>query len=174
MIAKIDAEGENSKEVAEEQGVRSYPTIKFFPAGSKEPIAYEGGRQEIDLVNYINDKAGTFRAEGGELNDKAGTVPSLDAIVTKFIGGVSLAEAANEVKAGVAKLNNSVEAKAAEYYVRVFDKLSKSEQFAAKELTRLQGILAKGGLVAGKRDEIRIKVNVLNKFATKAEEKDEL
>ncbi|KAL7903533.1 thioredoxin-like protein [Trichoderma sp. SZMC 28014] len=174
VIAKVDAEGENSKEVAQEQGVKSYPTIKFFPAGSKEPVAYEGGRQEIDLVNYINDKAGTFRTEGGELNDKAGLVPSLDAIVTKFLGGVSLAEATKEVKAGVAKLNNSVEAKAAEYYVRVFDKLSKSEQFAAKELTRLQGILAKGGLVAGKRDEIQIKVNVLNKFAAKPEAKDEL
>lgn len=174
MIAKVDAEGENSKQVAEEQGVRSYPTIKFFPAGSKEPVAYEGGRQEIDLVNYINEKAGTFRTEGGELNDKAGIVPSLDAIVTKFLGGVSLAEATKEIKAGVAKLNNSAETKAAEYYVRVFDKLSKSEQFATKELTRLQGILAKGGLVAGKRDEIQIKVNVLNKFAPKAEEKDEL
>ncbi|KAM0260687.1 hypothetical protein ACHAQJ_002603 [Trichoderma viride] len=174
VIAKVDAEGDDSKAVADEQGVKSYPTIKFFPAGSKEPIAYEGGRQAIDIINYINEKAGTYRTEGGELNEVAGTVPSLDAIVTKFLGGISISDAVKEIKAGVAKLKDSAETKSAEYYVRVFDKLSKSEQFVTKELTRLQGILAKGGLAAGKRDELQVKVNVLNKFVPKAEEKDEL
>lgn len=173
MIAKVDAEGADSKDVATEQGVTSYPTIKFFPAGSKEPIAYEGGRQEIDFINFINEKAGTFRTEGGDLNEVAGTVASLDAIVTKFLGGVSLSEAVTELKEGVAKLKGTAEAKFADYYVRVFDKLSKNGKFVEKERTRLQGILAKGGLAANKRDEIQIKVNVLNKFTPK-EDKDEL
>ncbi|RFU81970.1 disulfide-isomerase erp38 [Trichoderma arundinaceum] len=174
VIAKVDAEGADSKAVAQEQGVTGYPTIKFFPAGSKKPLEYDGGRQEIDFVNYINEKAGTFRTEGGDLNEKAGTVASLDAIVAKFLGGISLSEAVTEIKDGVAKLKGTAEAKFADYYVRVFDKLNKNEKFVAKELTRLQGILAKGGLAASKRDEIQVKVNVLNKFAPKEEEKDEL
>ncbi|KAH6611131.1 disulfide-isomerase erp38 [Trichoderma cornu-damae] len=173
VIAKVDAEGADSKDVAKEQGVTGYPTIKFFPAGSKEPVTYEGGRQEIDFINFINEKAGTYRTEGGDLSDAAGTVPSLDAIVTKFLGGISLSEAVSEIKDGVAKLKGTAEAKFSDYYVRVFDKLSQNDKFASKELTRLQSILAKGGLAAGKRDEIQLKVNVLNKFVPK-EGKDEL
>lgn len=173
MIAKVDAEGADSKAVAEEQGITGYPTIFFFPAGSKKHVVYESGRQEIDFINYINEKAGTHRTEGGELSDTAGIVPSLDEIVAKFLGGVKLTEAVSEIKTGVAKLKGTAEAKFAEYYVRVFDKLSKNEKFISKELARLQGILAKGGLAAGKRDELQVKVNVLSKFAPKAE-KDEL
>jgi len=175
VVAKVDAEADNSKAIAKEQGVSSYPTIKFFSAYSKEPILYEGARQELDLVKYINEKAGTHRIEGGDLDDVAGTVGPLDAIVAKLVGGTVLAEVAAEAKKEVTKLQGTADAKLAEYYVRVFDKLRKSEGYVAKELTRLQGILAKGGLASAKRDEIRIKVNVLNKFSPKAEEqKDEL
>ena len=73
-------------------------------------------------------------------------------------------------------MKNSVELKYADYYLRVFDKLSKSEGYAAKEFGRLEGILKKGGLAPAKVDEITAKVNVLRKFVEKAAEevKDEL
>lgn len=171
MIAKVDAEAESSKATAKDQGVSSYPTIKWFPAGSSEAVAYEGGRSEQDLINWVNEKAGTHRLPGGALDTAAGTIDILDAIVAKLTGGSSLAEVAAEVKKAAAELVGSAQYKYAEYYVRVFEKLSSSDNWAAKELNRLDGILTKGGLAPSKRDEIQTKTNVLRKFAETAAEK---
>lgn len=51
--------------------------------------------------------------------------------------------------------------------MRVFDKLSKNEDWVSKELSRLDGILTRGGLAPSKRDEIQTKVNVLKQFTNK-------
>ncbi|RAL68458.1 hypothetical protein DID88_007186 [Monilinia fructigena] len=96
VIAKVDAEAESSKATAKDQGVTSYPTIKFFPKGSTEAEAYSGGRSEKDLVEFLNSKAGTHRAVGGGLDATAGTIEALDALVSKFTGGSSIAEVAAE------------------------------------------------------------------------------
>ena len=74
VIAKVDAEAENSKATASEQGVTSYPTIKFFAKGSTEGEAYTGGRTEKELIDFINEKAGTHRVPGGGLDTKGGTI----------------------------------------------------------------------------------------------------
>ncbi|KAL0944021.1 Protein disulfide-isomerase erp38 [Colletotrichum truncatum] len=171
VIAKVDAEAENSKGVAAAQGVSSYPTIKFFPKGSKEGELYTGGRKEDDFVNFINEKAGTNRAPGGSLNAVAGTIAALDKIVAKYISGTSLADAAAEAKKEAESLKEKAQYKYADYYVRVFDKLNKSDGYTKKELARLEGILAKGGLAPAKRDEITSKTNILRKFLEKVGEK---
>lgn len=173
MIAKVDAEAPNSKAVTEQQGVTSYPTIKWFPAGSKEAVAYESGRSEEAILAWVNKHAGTHRVPGGGLNAIAGTVESLDTLVAKITGGAALAEVAAEVKKEVEGLTDAIQQKYAEYYVRVFDKLSQNNDWASKELTRLDGILSKGGLAPSKRDQIQQKTNVLRKFLEKAEEKVE-
>lgn len=171
VIAKVDAEAPDSKAVAEAQGVSSYPTIKFFPAGSKEGLAYDGKRGEADLLEYINEKAGTYRVAGGGLNTVAGTVASLDTMVASLVGGDKLADVAKMVKKEAEKLRKDAQHKYAEYYVRVFDKLNSSEDYATKELARLNGILSKGGLAPAKRDELQRKTNVLRKFVKEAAEK---
>ena len=53
----------------------------------------------------------------------------------------------------------------------MFDKLSKSDGYATKELARLEGILSKGGLAPTKRDEIQSRTNVLRKFVEQLTEK---
>jgi len=179
LIAKVDAEAASSKATASKQGVTSYPTIMWFPAGSKEAVKYEGGRTERDFINWINEKAGTHRVPGGELDATAGTIAALDAYVAKFIGGANLAEVAEEVKKEAESLKDSAQYKYAEYYVKVFDKLNSSQSYVLKELARLDGILSKGGLAPAKRDQIQTKANVLRKFVddfvAKAKEvKDEL
>lgn len=170
VIAKIDAEHEGSKRTAQDYGVTGYPTIKFFSKGSTTPEDYEGGRSEENFVEFLNIKTGTHRVAGGGLDDDAGLVEVLDDVVAKFVAGTPLAEAAAEAKKVAAGLKD----KSAEYYVRVFDKLSKNEGYVAKELARLEGIIAKGGLVSTKLDELAVKVNILNKFAEKVTGKDEL
>lgn len=57
--------------------------------------------------------------------------------------------------------------KYAEYYVKVFTKLAKSDGYAAKELARLDGILKKGGLAPEKLDEFTSKTNILRRFVEK-------
>lgn len=173
-MAKVDAEGENSKATAKDQGVSSYPTIKFFPKGSTSPIAYEGGRSEADFVAYLNEKAGTHRVPGGGLDATAGTIAALDTLVAKLTGGSSIADVAAEASKAAADFKTSAQYKYAEYYVKVFAKLSQSDTYAAKELARLDGILKKGGLAPAKLDEFTSKTNILKRFVAKAVGKDEL
>ncbi|TAQ90273.1 hypothetical protein B7494_g1446 [Chlorociboria aeruginascens] len=174
LVAKVDAEAENSKATAKDQGVSSYPTIKFFPKGTKEAEAYSGGRTEQDIVSFINEKAGTHRAPGGGLDATAGTIEALDTLVAKLTGGSSIAEVAAEATKAAADLKAEAQYKYAEYYVKVFDKLSKSDVYAAKELARLDNIIKKGGLAPQKLDEFTSKTNILKRFVNTVTGKDEL
>ena len=176
VIAKVDAEAENSKQITKEQKVTGYPTIKYFAKGETTALDYNGGRSEADFITFLNDKTGTHRVPGGGLDAIAGTIELLDHVVARFTGGSSLAEAAADAKKEAEKLKEQAQYKYAEYYLRVFDKLSKNENFAAKELARLDGILKKGGLAPTKLDELTSKTNILRKFVEKVtgSEKEEL
>lgn len=172
IIAKVDVEAGNSKATAKEQGVTGYPTILWFPAGSKEATKYQGGRTEEKLLEYVNKHAGTHRVPGGNLDATAGTIEALDTVVAKLTGS-NIAEINSEIQKQAETLKDSAQYKYAEYYVKVFDKLSNTDGYAAKELARLDGILTKGGLAPAKRDEIQLKTNVLRKFIQDAAEKVE-
>lgn len=169
MIAKVDAEAENSKALAQEQGVSSYPTIKYFPKGSTEPLPYNGARAEKDFVDFINANAGTHRAVGGGLDATGGTIEAFNTLIEKFQG--SWAGGAEEAKT----LAGTLQDKYAEYYVKVFNKIGANQEYAAKELKRLQGLIAKGNLAPEKMDDLMSRSNILRKFMGDAkEEKSEL
>ncbi|XP_059904138.1 protein disulfide-isomerase isoform X1 [Gadus macrocephalus] len=56
-LGKVDATEET--ELAQEYGVRGYPTIKFFKGGDKEaPKEYSAGRQADDIVNWLKKRTG--------------------------------------------------------------------------------------------------------------------
>ncbi|KAI4243581.1 MAG: hypothetical protein L6R40_003405 [Gallowayella cf. fulva] len=170
LIAKVDAEAENSKSTAEAQGVKSYPTIKYFPKGSTTPEPYEGGRTEQDILEFMNLKAGTHRTVGGGLDSKAGVIGSLDTIVGKMTAGGSLAS----VSAEITKAAKGLQGKYVDYYIKVLDKLGKSQGYAEKELARLEGLIKKGGLAPEKLDDLVSRSNILRTFTAKGAEKDEL
>ncbi len=69
IVTNVDADAEANRPLALKYDIQSFPTIKFFPKGG-EPIDYEGGRQEADFVQFLNEKCGTYRAVGGGLNDQ--------------------------------------------------------------------------------------------------------
>lgn len=167
LVAKVDAEAENAKATAKDQGVSSYPTIKFFPKGSTTPEDYNGGRSEADLVAFINSKAGTHRTVGGGLDAAAGTIEALDSLVAKFTGGAGIAEVAAEVSTAALSLKESAQYKYAQYYVKVFDKLNSNNDYASKELARLDSLMKKGGLAPTKLDEFTSKSNILRRFVDK-------
>ncbi len=169
MIAKVDCEAPNAKATAEEAGVSSYPTIKYFPKGSKEGIPYNGGRSEADLISFMNEKAGTHRSAGGGLDAIAGTIPSLDEIVATLRSG------GNEAYKSLENAAGALQDKYAEYYAKVAKKAEENHGYVDKELARLQGLLKKGGLAPEKADELTSRSNILARF--KGEEtnvKDEL
>jgi protein disulfide-isomerase A6 len=122
----------------------------------------------------MNGKAGTHRTVGGGLDATAGTIEALDALVEKFTGGSSISEIAAEATKAAKDLKEGAQYKYAEYYVKVFDKLTKSNGWAAKELTRLDNILKKGGLAPEKLDEFTSKTNILKRFVEKVAGKSEL
>ncbi len=168
LIAKVDAEAENSKALAKEQGVQSYPTIKYFPKGSIEPSAYEGGRTEQDFVDFLNGKANTYRVVGGGLDALGGTIKAFDTIIEKFQG--AFGDGVEEAKKAAADLQD----KYAQYYVKVFEKTGANKGYAEKEWKRLQGLIGKGNLAQEKMDDLYSRSNILKKFFGTEEEKSEL
>lgn len=56
VVGEVNAD--DHKDLASRFGVRGYPTLKYFPAGSLEPEDYNGGRTADDFVSFINGKAG--------------------------------------------------------------------------------------------------------------------
>ncbi|KAI2615945.1 disulfide isomerase [Hypoxylon sp. NC1633] len=172
VIAKVDAEADNSKATASEQGVTSYPTIKFFPKGSTEGEPYNGGRSEKDLVEFLNEQSGTHRVPGGGLDATGGTIDLLNHIAIKYAAGTEkVADLAAEAKKVAAGLAEDAQYKYAQYYIRVFDKLSQNEGYVAKESARLDGIIKKGGLAPAKLDELQSKSNILKQYIQQVVEK---
>lgn len=169
VIAKVDAEAENARALAKEQGITGYPTIKFFPKGSTEPEAYSGARSEEGFIEFLNTKTGSNRAVGGGLNTQAGTVAVLDKLVAEYVPAKDFAKLATEIKNAAKDLQD----KYAQYYVKVADKLSENQEYASKELARLVKVLSKGGSAPEKLDDLVSRSNILRAFAGD-EPKDEL
>jgi protein disulfide-isomerase A6 len=167
LIAKVDAEAENAKALATDQGVQSYPTIKFFKKGSTEPTPYEGARSEKDFVDFLNTNSGTHRAVGGGLDTTGGTIEAFNTVVEKFQG--AYADGVDEAT----KLAETLKDKYAQYYVKVFQKTSANQGYAEKEFKRLQGLISKGNLAPTKLDDLVSRSNILRKFLG-TEEKSEL
>jgi protein disulfide-isomerase A6 len=170
VIAKVDATADNAKATAQDQGVQSYPTIQYFPKGSTTSEEYEGGRSENDFIEFLNAKVGTHRVAGGGLDATAGTVASLDAIISQFSAGGNLAVISKEV----AETARGLQDKYSPYYIRVLEKLAKSQGYAEKELARLENLVQKGGLAPEKVDDLVSRSNILRKFMGRKDIKDEL
>jgi len=167
LIAKVDAEAENAEALAQDQGVQSYPTIKYFKKGSTEPLPYEGARAEKDFIDFLNANAGTHRAVGGGLDATGGTIEAFNSIIEKFQGAYG--DGAEEAK----KLAGTLQDKYAQYYAKVFEKAGKNPGYAEKELKRLQGLIGRGSLAPEKLDDLISRSNILRRFLGR-EEKSEL
>jgi len=159
VIAEMDCDVPNAKATSGKYGIQGFPTLKFFPKGAKEPVDYNGGRTEEDILSFINQHAGTFRVAGGGLNNDAGTIQKLDELIFNTIPA-NLADVTKELKAATTDLKD----KYAAYYLRVADKLKDKATYVEDEITRLGKMLEKGNLAPEKLDDFKIKSNILRKF----------
>ncbi|KAI9439976.1 disulfide isomerase [Lactarius indigo] len=161
IVANIEADSEANRPLALKYEIQSFPTIKFFPKGG-EPIAYEGGREEADFVEFLNEKCGTHRAVGGGLNSQAGRSTDFDSLASKFF--VATGAARDAVYKEAVSLAAQV-GPAANHYLRVMEKVvNGSEDYITKESKRLASILQKRTLAPAKIDEIKVKANILAAF----------
>ncbi|KAJ2943669.1 hypothetical protein O0L34_g16781 [Tuta absoluta] len=79
-LAKVDATQE--QELAENYGVRGYPTLKFFKNGN--PIDYTGGRQADDIVAWLKKKTGPPAVEVSSLEQAKELIAANTVIVFGF------------------------------------------------------------------------------------------
>ncbi|KAJ3340617.1 hypothetical protein HDU93_006732 [Gonapodya sp. JEL0774] len=158
-VANFDAT--TSQSIPGRYDVTGYPTIKFFEAGKKDPVPYEGGRSEEDFIEFLNEKCGTKRTVGGGLTEDAGLIPELDAIIADFLK--ASAKERTKLITKAKNLAKNAKSKAADYYVKALEKSQSATDYAAKELARLERML---GLPAAqeKKDDMTIRRNILKVF----------
>ena len=140
VVANMQADDESNRPIASRYGVTSFPTIKFFPKGSKEPIAYAQGRTANAFTEFLNEHCGTHRSASGLLNDLAGKVAPLDEIAAEFFtaktGREAIVARAQEALAGLADLDEKARSQAG-YYVKAMERVvEKGEAWLVKEQGR--------------------------------------
>ncbi|XP_017292352.1 protein disulfide-isomerase [Kryptolebias marmoratus] len=82
-LAKVDATEET--ELAQEYGVRGYPTIKFFKGGDKEsPKEYSAGRQADDFVNWLKKRTGPAVATLSEVTEAESLIADNEVAIIGF------------------------------------------------------------------------------------------
>ncbi|XP_039572158.1 protein disulfide-isomerase isoform X2 [Passer montanus] len=93
-LAKVDATEES--ELAQQFGVRGYPTIKFFKNGDKAaPKEYTAGREADDIVSWLKKRTGPAAATLADVAAAEALVDSSEVVVIGFFKD-STSEAAKE------------------------------------------------------------------------------
>ncbi|XP_061535763.1 protein disulfide-isomerase [Phycodurus eques] len=91
-LAKVDATEET--ELAQEFGVRGYPTIKFFKGGDKEsPKEYSAGRQADDFINWLKKRTGPAVAKVADVTAAQSLIADHEVVVIGFFKDVESAGA---------------------------------------------------------------------------------
>ncbi|XP_061581073.1 protein disulfide-isomerase [Cololabis saira] len=87
-LGKVDATEE--ADLAQEYGVRGYPTIKFFKGGDKEsPKEYSAGRQADDIVNWLKKRTGPAVATLAEVSEAESLIADNEVAVIGFFKDAS-------------------------------------------------------------------------------------
>jgi protein disulfide-isomerase-like protein len=165
VIAKIDADNKDNKEIASRYGVTGFPTIKFFSKTNKnEPEDYNLPRDVDSFVKFVNEKAGTHRSASGGLSSTAGRVKTLDDLATKFVGAANQAELLQQAKGLVAALTGA-DSQSGAFYVRAMEKVQQEgAQFLKNEQARLRKLIESTSTSAQKVDEFTVRANILQAF----------
>jgi protein disulfide-isomerase A6 len=161
VIAKVDATEHG--ELADRFGVTGYPTLKFFPADSKDPVDYQGEREVGAMTEFLNEHAGTSRNADGTLKEGAGHVAALNDIIISANGVFD-----NNFLTSITNAAKDLTGKAAEHgklYVNAASKVvSKGVDYPAKEIARLEGMLKSTSVTAEQKGNFQLRQSILKAF----------
>jgi len=159
IIAAIDAT--KYRQLADSYDVTGYPTLKFFRAGAnKQAEAYLQPRTEQDLINFLNERSGTFRTIDGDLDQNVGRLLTLDHVIQKGVTEDSYAEL-QEVVTGFEGENT----RHAEIYLKIASKVAElGRSYVDNELNRINGLIANKALPSSIKTQLMIKRNILMAF----------
>jgi len=161
VVAKVDAT--QYRDLASRFDVSGYPTLKFFPRGEgKEVEAYEHGRDVVDFVNFLNEKAGTAYTATGGLLPSAGRIAELDALVASVQGITS--ETLTKAKEVATGLKDQAAAHGDVYLKAIEKVLTKGAAYVDTEAERLRKLLAGDNISPEKKALFLIKTNILRAF----------
>jgi len=164
VIAKVDAD--EQKELGSRFGVTGYPTLKWFPRGTKAGEEYTAGRTTKDFVEFVNTKSGTERTVGGGFLDTAGRIADLDTLAARFLAHPnerdSLVKQAESFSAG-----SHINAEFAKFYGIAMKRIiAKGTGFVAEESARLARLLAGGGITAKSAAQFHKRINIVKQFSS--------
>ncbi|KAI7871642.1 thioredoxin-like protein [Spinellus fusiger] len=159
-VAKIDADHE--KEIGTAFDISGFPTLKFFPAGATEPMAYEGPRTEAGFVEYLNTHCKTHRTVGGGLTAAAGRTHALDTLAVEFVKDP---KARQRIYEQAQQHVQGTKDKYVAYYSKIMQKVIKEgDAFLATEKARLEKITKASAMTSAKLDDFVLRQNILNVF----------
>jgi len=151
LVAKVS--GHDSPKLKERFGITSYPTVKFFPRGSAEPVTSSGTTtpEMIDFVRMqLNPKLMELKNLATEFMDTSDSAKRKQ-IVGKAEALVATFDAASKDYANL--------------YVTFFSKIAdKGDDFIEKESARLKGLIDSKSTIPAKREEFQRRVNILKSF----------
>eukprot|EP01116_Phalansterium_solitarium_P012480 TRINITY_DN28805_c0_g1_i1.p2 TRINITY_DN28805_c0_g1~~TRINITY_DN28805_c0_g1_i1.p2 ORF type:complete len:223 (-),score=104.89 TRINITY_DN28805_c0_g1_i1:105-773(-) len=151
IVAKVA--GNDSPKLKERFGVSTYPTVKYFPSGSSEPVT-AGSASSSDLIDFVRLQQ----------NPK---LQELKQLAQDFLAAAAGARPAIQAKAEelVKTSFDGAASTYASYFTNTIKKIAeKGDDFLEKEAARLKGLVDNKSTVAAKREEFQRRLNVLKSF----------
>ncbi|KAG7702954.1 hypothetical protein KL914_004959 [Ogataea haglerorum] len=159
---------EPSEWIKEKFQIRSFPTLLYIKNGDwQNPEIYDAPRTLAAFTEFVNERAGTTRAEDGGLHPDAGLLHSLDDLVSTFVGStkqerVKLANKLTEALNNLKKEHKY--AKEIRYYTKLINSLVNGPyDFIPREIARLEKMLNED-LAPEARDSALFRLNILRYF----------
>jgi protein disulfide-isomerase A6 len=162
VVAKVDATKEAA--LGKRFGISGYPSIRFFPPANKKGEEQGNFADAEKFIDWMNDKAGTFRAIGGGLKTTAGKVKLLDKIV------MGLDEAEGDLKAFATSFAEAIEGlkghrfeNDAKLYVEIAERLASKPGQASDVMNELDSGISSSS-DSSERKKLQLMKNVLQSF----------
>ncbi|XP_077995557.1 endoplasmic reticulum resident protein 29-like isoform X1 [Glandiceps talaboti] len=174
LIAEIPISKYGDKEnsdMAERFGVteKDYPLYKLFIQGRDKEIEYDGDIKANEILSFIKKEAGLWIG-------LPGCIETLDKKAMKFMATSDNAERQkimSDAEKEVEALRGDTKARG-EIYVKTMKKvLEKGYAFIDTEIKRVKNMQEKK-VKAEKKEQFKDRLNILNSFSVKSENKDEL
>lgn len=157
VVASVDAD--KYRDLGTKYGVSGFPTLKFFGANEDGPEDYSGGRTEEALMEFLNQKAGTFRTQDGGLTEEAGRIEEIDVIISNT--GTVDDSTVDQVQQLVNNLKGD-DLKHGNLYVKALKKvIAKGDSYVEKELLRLEGMIDSASVTPAKKKMFMLRKNIL-------------